>query len=134
MRSPDRGLAAPSRAMAGRSAFILAASLALAACNPFAGSLPADAVSGTQAGPTEPSPPVEEVPAAMSLAGLHESEVVALFGDPAFEWAEDGARMWRYDGPSCTLLVFLYPDGVRHADVLGRDEETCLCAIRGGCT
>ena len=70
----------------------------------------------------------------MSLAGLQEGEVVGMLGDPAFAWAEGNARMWRYDAPSCSLLVFLYPDGVRHAEVLGGEEESCLCEIQGGCT
>ena len=57
-----------------------------------------------------------------------------MLGDPAFAWTEGNARMWRYDGASCSLLVFLYPDGVRHTEALGGEEESCLCEIRGDCT
>ena len=117
-------------------ALVLAGVLALAACSPFAGFGPTEAVSETAApavGPDEASP-VEEIPGAGSFAGLQESEVVDMLGDPAFVWNEGDARMWRYDTLSCSLLVFLYPDGVRHAEVLGGAEETCLCELQGGCT
>ncbi len=123
-------------AVPGRLALILAALLALAACSPFAGIGPTEAVSETAAPAIEPgeASPVDEAPAAGSFTGLQESEVVGMLGDPAFVWAEGDARMWRYDAASCSLLVFLYPDGVRHAEVLGGEEETCLCELQGGCT
>ncbi len=120
----------------GWPTLILAGALVLAACSPFAGFGPTEAVSKTAApaiGADEASP-VVEVPVAGSFAGLQESEVVGMFGDPAFVWTEGDARMWRYDAPSCSLLVFLYPDGVRHAEVLGGAEEACLCELQGGCT
>ncbi|MDE0416257.1 MAG: hypothetical protein OXI95_04885 [bacterium] len=124
---PDRRCPAPP------SALLLACALALAACNPFAGTGPGAAVSETTA-PVEASLVIEEATAARDLAGLQESEVVDMLGDPAFAWTEGNARMWRYDGASCSLLVFLYPDGVRHAEALGGEEESCLCEIRGDCT
>lgn len=120
----------------GWPALVLAGGLALAACSPFAEFGPTEAVSETAApaiGADEASP-VEGAPAASSFAGLQEGEVVGMLGDPAFVWTEGDARMWRYDAPSCSLLVFLYPDGVRHAEVLGGAEETCLCELQGGCT
>ena len=120
----------------GWPALILAGVLALAACSPFTGTGATADVSETAArvvGPDE-APAVEEATAAGSFTGLQEGEVVGMLGDPAFVWAEGDARMWRYDAPSCSLLVFLYPDGVRHAEVLGGEEETCLCEIQGGCT
>ena len=124
------------RVLPGWSALILAGTLALAACSPFAGFGPAKAVIEAAVptmGPDEASP-MEELPAASSFAGLQEGEVVGMLGDPVFVWTEGDARMWRYDAPSCSLLVFLYPDGVRHAEVLGGAEETCLCELQGGCT
>ena len=131
MTRPDRRCPAPP------SALFLACALALAACNPFAGTGSTTAVGETAdrvAGPDDASLIIEEAPVARDLAGLQEGEVVGLLGDPAFVWTEGSARMWRYDGPSCSLLVFLYPDGVRHAEALGGEEESCLCEIRSDCT
>ncbi len=111
--------------------------LALAACSPFSGTGPEAAIGETAALTVEAdgAPPQTGVaPVARDLAGLQESEVLGMLGEPAFAWAEGNARMWRYDGPSCGLLVFVYPDGVRHAEVIDGDEETCLCRIQGGCT
>ncbi|MCE2518867.1 MAG: hypothetical protein J4G15_03430 [Alphaproteobacteria bacterium] len=135
MTPPDQRCSAPPPAPLAWRTLFLACALALAACSPFAG--PTAAVSETAAGaigPDEALPVIEEAPAAGDLAGLQESEVVGMLGDPAFAWTEGSARMWRYDGPSCILLVFLYPDGVRHAEALGGEKETCLCEIQGGCT
>ena len=131
MTRPDRRCPTPS------SALFLACALALAACNPFAGTVSTAAVSETAAGvagPDDASLAIEEATAARDLAGLQESEVVDMLGDPAFVWTEGSARMWRYDGASCSLLVFVYPDGVRHAEAFGGKEESCLCEIRGDCT
>lgn len=129
MTPPDRRYPA----LPACQALFLACALALAACNPFAGTGPEAAV-GETAAPDEASSVVEEAAAAGDLAGLQEGEVVGMLGDPAFVWTEGSARMWRYDGASCSLLVFLYPDGVRHAEALGGEEESCLCEIRGDCT
>lgn len=131
MTPPDRRCPIPP------SALFLASGLALATCNPFAGTGATSAVSETAArtaGPDEAPLVIEEAAAARDLVGLQESEVGGMLGDPAFVWTEGSARMWRYDGASCSLLVFLYPDGVRHAEALGGEEESCLYEIRGDCT
>lgn len=137
MTPPDRQCPNPPSALLACQALFLACALALAACNPFAGTSPEAAVNETAArpiGPDEASPVIEEATPARDLAGLQEDEVVGMLGDPAFVWTEGNARMWRYDGVSCSLLIFLYPDGVRHAEALGGEEESCLCEIRGDCT
>lgn len=137
MTTPDRQCPVPPSALPTGQALFLACTLALAACNPFAGTVPEAAVSETATratGPDEASAVIAEATVARDLAGLQEAEVVGMLGDPAFEWTEGNARMWRYDSASCSLLVFLYPDGVRHAEALGGEEESCLCEIRGDCT
>ncbi len=137
MTPSDRRCPAPASALPACQALFLACALALAACNPFAGTGPEAAVSEAAAratGPDEAPAVIEEATAARDLTGLQESEVVGLLGDPAFVWTEGSASMWRYDGATCSLLVFLYPDGVRHAEARGGEEESCLCEIRGDCT
>ncbi len=131
MTSPER-----SSVLAGWSALMLAGAMALAACSPPAGIDPTKAVSETVAPAIEADEvsPVAKPPAARIFAGLQDSEVAGMLGDPDFVWTEGNARMWRYDARSCSLLVFLYPDGVRHAVVLGGAEDACLCEIHGGCT
>ena len=81
--------------------------------------------------------PEKDSPALEGLLGLGHDGLITEFGEPAFVWTEGDARMWRYDAASCSFLVFLYPDGVRHVDVLGvadEDHYACLCDVRGGCS
>ncbi len=105
----------------------------LAACSPLAGTGP-EATIGETVAPAGASPVIETAAVAGSLIGLQESDVVGMLGDPAFVWTQGHGRMWRYHGASCRLLVFLYPDGVRHTETLGGAEDSCLCEIRGDCT
>lgn len=95
---------------------------------------PGAAETGITPSSTEPE---KDSPALEDLLGLGENGLVTEFGEPAFVWTEGDARMWRYDAASCSLLVFLYSDGVRHADILGASDEdhhACLCDVRGGCS
>ena len=105
----------------------------LAACTPFSATHPEGNINETVA-PAGASSVDESATPPRSLLGLRESDIVGMLGEAAFSWTEGDARMWRYDGASCQLLVFLYPDGVRHIEALGGTPQFCLCEIRGGCT
>ncbi len=118
----------------------LASCLIVASCAPLFGPDP-DALQSPGAAETGITPPSVEpekdLPALEDLLGLGRDGLITKLGEPAFVWTEGDARMWRYDAASCSLLVFLYPDGVRHADILGaagHDHYACLCDVRGGCS
>ncbi len=111
---------------------LLAPCLALASCEFLR------APDGGSAAVEEPPAPAgAAVPEAgpENLLGLDGAAVVALLGEPAFAWSEGEGTMWRYDAASCSLLVFLYPDGVRHTESLSRemDSAACLCAMSHTC-
>jgi hypothetical protein len=63
----------------------------------------------------------------------------AQFGAPAFVRRDNGAEIWRYDGPDCRAFFFLYAEAsgqaVRHVETLPRGatmaaDDACLAAIR----
>ena len=117
----------------------LASCLILASCAPL---FEPDHEALQSPGATEtaitppPAEPVKDSLVLEDILGLGDDGLIKEFGEPAFVWTEGDARMWRYDAASCSLLIFLYPDGVRHADILGaadEDHNTCLCDVRGGC-
>jgi hypothetical protein len=63
----------------------------------------------------------------------------ATYGEPAFVRQDNGAEIWRYDGPACRAFFFLYVQGagqtVRHVETLPRGDTIaadagCLSALR----
>ena len=101
---------------------ILASCLALAACARLTGTGGQTLDVPAEAPPV--APPVDSTtdePA--TLLGLGHDGLVRRLGEPAFVWTEGDARMLRYDTGSCRLLVFLYPDGVRHVEILPETHE-----------
>ena len=83
-----------------------------------------------------PAPPPGE-PA--GTTGLHEAELRALYGQPAFVRHDGTAQIWRFDGPSCKAFFFLYSrdsdTAVWHVETAPRGaaiaaDENCLSALR----
>ena len=83
-----------------------------------------------------PAPPEGE-PA--GTTGLHEAELKAQFGQPAFVRHDGTAQIWRFDGAACKAYFFLYSrDGntaVWHVETAPRGvsiaaDENCLSALR----
>jgi hypothetical protein len=83
-----------------------------------------------------PAPPEGE-PA--GTTGLHEQDLRALYGQPAFVRHDAHAEIIRYDGPTCKAFFFLYAkDGnvaVWHVETAPRGaaiaaDENCLSALR----
>lgn len=69
--------------------------------------------------PSATAAPGDPISGPGNLPRLDERDLLDAMGEPAFVWTEPGARMWRYDADACALFVFLYPDGVRHAELHG---------------
>jgi hypothetical protein len=42
------------------------------------------------------------------LQNMNASQVVAMLGEPGFKREENPAQVWRYNGKSCVLELFLY--------------------------
>lgn len=104
--------------------------LAGCAAKPAAVPAPATAV------PLPPAPPKGEV---TGVTNLTAASLRATYGTPAFVRKDNGAEIWRYDGPACRAFFFLYTEGaqqvVRHAETLPRGADiaadaTCLAALR----
>ncbi len=51
---------------------------------------------------------------AQELIGRDESGVRLALGEPRRVRKEDSAQVWQYDGGSCVLDLFLYPEGAKH--------------------
>lgn len=84
-----------------------------------------------------PPPPPTGEPS--GTTGLHEADLRAAFGMPAFVRVDGAAQIWRFDGPSCKAFFFLYSrDGttaVWHVETAPRGtniaaDEACLNALR----
>jgi hypothetical protein len=81
-----------------------------------------------------PSPPPGEPRPYLNMAA---SNLQAMFGRPAFVRRDGATEMWRYDGPACRAIFFLYgsPLAVRHVETLPHGAQTaydsaCLTALR----
>jgi hypothetical protein len=95
---------------------------------------------------TKPAaPPRVALPAAppsgepQGTTGLHEADLRATFGTPAFVRHDGTAQIWRFDAPGCKAFFFLYSrDGataVWHVETAPRGakiaaDENCLNALR----
>ena len=84
-----------------------------------------------------PPPPPNGEPS--GTTGLHEADLRAQFGMPAFIRHDGSAQIWRFDGALCKAYFFLYSrDGataVWHVETMPRGQniaadETCLNALR----
>jgi hypothetical protein len=84
-----------------------------------------------------PSAPPEGEPA--GTTGLHEAELKAQYGQPAFVRHDGNAQIWRFDGVGCKAFFFLYTrDGntaVWHVETSPRGpriaaDENCLSGLR----
>lgn len=95
--------------------------------------------SGSDAKP-EAAPPTAAAPAAApgnaSMKGMTGDTLRSLWGEPTLKRTEPGAEMWQYSGTGgCTLLVYLYADGVALAEAVpgGADEAAVTaCAKASG--
>jgi len=73
--------------------------------------------------------PERRYPEPASLAGLDESQLAGLLGQPRFKRRDDPAEIWQYRNDACALDVFLYKTGkdgrftVRHFETRGRDRR-----------
>ena len=83
-----------------------------------------------------PAPPSGE-PA--GTTGMHEADLRAVFGTPAFVRHDGTAQIWRFDGATCKAFFFLYSrDGVTavwHVETAPRGagiaaDENCLNLLR----
>ncbi|MEI9990482.1 MAG: hypothetical protein WDM86_10615 [Rhizomicrobium sp.] len=84
-----------------------------------------------------PSAPPEGEP--VGTTGLHEAELKAQYGQPAFVRHDGNAQIWRFDGAACKAFFFLYSRGgdtaVWHVETAPRGQsiaadETCLSGLR----
>lgn len=82
-----------------------------------------------------PAPPPGEPP---GTTGMHEAELRAAFGAPAFVRHDGTTQIWRFDGANCKAFFFLYSrDGdtaVWHVETMPRGmgiaaDENCLNAL-----
>jgi hypothetical protein len=71
--------------------------------------------------------------------GLHEADLRATYGQPAFVRHDGDALIWRFDGAACKAFFFLYMRGgntaVWHVETNPRGtsiaaDEGCLNALR----
>ena len=92
-------------------------------------------VAPTQVRLPEAPPPGEP----SGTTGLHETELRAVYGEPAMVRHDGTAQIWRFDGPSCKAFFFLYSregsTAVWHVETMPRGvsiaaDETCLSALR----
>ncbi|MEJ2014452.1 MAG: hypothetical protein P8X61_02275 [Limibacillus sp.] len=85
-----------------RRLLLIPAILLLAACQ-TSGTAQRTAVSDLAARPSAPDP--------ASLAGQDPGGLTALIGKPTLVRQEASVEIWQYQGASCVLDVFFYPDG-----------------------
>lgn len=98
------------------------------------------ACAAPQRGPAPGVLPVAPPPGEPAgTTGLHEADLRAQFGQPAFVRRDGTGQIWRFDGPRCKAYFFLYSrDGntaVWHVETVPRGaaiaaDETCLNALR----
>jgi hypothetical protein len=107
---------------------VVALCAALAACA-------AEPSGGTHVRLPEAPPPGEPA----GTTGLHEADLRASYGQPAFVRKDGTAQIWRFDTPACKAFFFLYSrDGdtaVWHVETAPRGssiaaDENCLSALR----
>jgi len=72
---------------------------------------PADA---TQSAAIATPVPADLAAQPVKLIGLTEPETVALLGAPSAQWDRPPAKVWRYQGPDCSVDVFFYLDVSRN--------------------
>ncbi len=98
----------------------------LAACAPQTGAGQSTLVSPTP----ERTVVLRQAPDPKSLIGVSPQVVEQQLGAPAFDGSDREARIWRYSGSNCALLVIFYPE----AD--GSIKSTHLDArhLQGGAT
>lgn len=98
----------------------------LAACAPQAGTGQSTLVSPTP----QRTVVLRQAPDPKSLIGVTPQAVEQQLGAPAFDGSDGEARIWRYSGSNCALLVIFYPE----AD--GSIKSTHLDArrLQGGST
>ncbi|MEJ1967980.1 MAG: hypothetical protein WDN03_04960 [Rhizomicrobium sp.] len=94
-------------------------------------------------GPTTPAhvrlpeapPPGEPT----GTTGLHEADLRAAYGQPAFVRKDGNGEIWRFDSPTCKAFFFLYSrDGntaVWHVETTPHPadiaaDQSCLSALR----
>lgn len=103
---------------------LVLAALTLGACQTTGG--------GLQSASLRPSVQPRE------LLGRDGPGVVAALGEPGRVRKEAAAQIWQYDGGSCVLDVFFYPDGgstlrvvhLEARDNAGKGMEEALCIGR----
>lgn len=98
----------------------------LAACAPQPGAGQSTLVSPTP----QRTVVLRQAPDPNSLIGVSPQVVEQQLGAPAFDGSDGEARIWRYSGSNCALLVVFYPE----AD--GSIKSTHLDArrLQGGAT
>jgi hypothetical protein len=101
--------------------------------------------------PETNAPQVAVVPSSLSvgvragvasggLSGMTADGLRAAWGEPTLKRAETGGELWQYGGPTCAVLVYLYPASgnamtVSHAEAVpgGADEAAIsACAKAAG--
>lgn len=142
-----------------RSAAILMAVSALAACGPTGGtkvaSTPAPATARVAAVPaTRPVAPVSRgtfrpakimsLPGAEGVIGADQASLQRQFGAPRLDVWEGDARKLQFVGEACVLDIYLYPPGPgaaptaayldarRASDGLDVDRLSCIRALKKG--
>ena len=89
----------------------LAATAMLSSCAPQAGM---GGQGGGQSSLVSPEPArtavLRAAPDPQSLIGVPPQTVRQHLGDPAFDASDGDARIWRYSGNNCALLVIFYPE------------------------
>ena len=108
---------------------------ALAGCQTLSSVVGSGSDAKTEAATaTQPAPAA--APPNGSMKGMSGDALRSLWGEPTLKRTEPGAEMWQYSGTgACTLLVYLYADGVALAEAVpgGADEAAVTaCAKASG--
>lgn len=82
-----------------------------------------------------PTPPVGEPG---NVAGMDAASIRLAFGAPQFVRKDGQIEMWRYDGATCKVFFFMYPNGgslaVRHVETVPQGsnaaaDSNCLQSL-----
>jgi hypothetical protein len=77
----------------------------------MAGALAVAGCATTPQVPTTTSRPMTNTVGLERVIGRSAAQLVSLFGDPAQDFREDGARKLQFSGNACVLDTYLYPEG-----------------------
>ena len=109
----------------------LVAAATLSSCAPQAGTGQSSLVSPQP----ERTAVLRAAPDPQSLIGVPPQTVRQHLGSPAFDGSDGEARIWRYSGSNCALLVIFYPeeDGAKDGGMM-KSSHLDARKLEGGAT